>query len=184
MRHSKLVPSVNAGSMADIAFLLLIFFLVTASISSDQGLNRMLPKDCPTADCGGTITERNILQITINNQNEIMVNNEIIQRNEIKESVKLFIDNNGDSSCLYCHGNQDEKLSQNPKKAVISLQYGKKSNYKTFIFVQDEITKAFYELRSQYSSDIFNKPVEELTKEEIETVRKAYPFRISEAKTI
>ncbi|GAA4282130.1 biopolymer transporter ExbD [Gaetbulibacter aestuarii] len=169
--------------MADIAFLLLIFFLVTASISSDQGITRMLPKDCPTNDCDGFIAERNILQININNQNEIMVNNEIIPPEQLKDKVTFFVDNNGDSSCSYCHGKRNEKLSENPEKAVISIQYGKKSNYKTFIYVQDEITKAFYELRSEYSAHVLNKKPEDLTKEDMETVKKAYPFKISEAKT-
>ena len=76
MRHSKLVPEVNAGSMADIAFLLLIFFLVTATISSDEGINRMLPEECPPGmDCSSIKPERNILRIDINNNDDIMVEN-------------------------------------------------------------------------------------------------------------
>ncbi|MFH4969103.1 biopolymer transporter ExbD [Gaetbulibacter sp. M240] len=184
MRHSKLVPSVNAGSMADIAFLLLIFFLVTATISSDQGINRMLPAVCPTGDCGGIVAERNILLININNDNEIMVNKDLIQLEELKEKVKLFVDNNGDNSCSYCYGTKNKDLSVNPQKAVISLQFGKKTDYKTFIHVQNEMSKAFYELRSLYSSKILNKSIDQLSNAEQEIVKKAYPFVISEANTL
>ncbi|WP_142786166.1 ExbD/TolR family protein [Changchengzhania lutea] len=75
MRHSKLVPEVNAGSMADIAFLLLIFFLVTAAIPNDKGINRKLPAKCPpNTVCDSAIKEHNILRILINNEDDIMVN--------------------------------------------------------------------------------------------------------------
>ncbi len=91
MRHSKLVPEVNAGSMADIAFLLLIFFLVTATISSDEGINRMLPRECPPGmDCTNPVNERNILRIMINNNNEVMIEDEIISVENLKDIAKTF----------------------------------------------------------------------------------------------
>ena len=183
MRHSKLIPEVNAGSMADIAFLLLIFFLVTATISTDTGINRMLPKDCPTGDCPGDIYERNILRIVINNNDEIMVEDDKIELNELKEIVKTFLDNNGDGTCNYCHGNNDETSSMNPSKAVVSLQNGKKTTYKTFVAVQDELTKAYYELRNNYAANVLKKSTDNLSKDELKKVKDAYPFLLSEATT-
>lgn len=91
MRHSKLVPDVNAGSMADIAFLLLIFFLVTATISSDEGINRVLPKDCSTGECDAKISERNILRIIINGNNEVMIDNNMVAIENLKEITKKFL---------------------------------------------------------------------------------------------
>ncbi|KAA5821442.1 biopolymer transporter ExbD [Algibacter amylolyticus] len=183
MRHSKLVPEVNAGSMADIAFLLLIFFLVTATISSDEGINRVLPKDCPTNDCGGIIAERNILRIAINSTDDILIEDELVTLSEIKEIVKNFADNNGDASCNYCHGNKASTASDNPNKAVISLQNSKQTTYKTFVAVQNELTKAYYELRQGYSLNVLGKPAVNLTTAEENQVKKAYPFIISEAET-
>ncbi|WP_298342594.1 biopolymer transporter ExbD [uncultured Algibacter sp.] len=182
MRHSKLVPEVNAGSMADIAFLLLIFFLVTATISSDHGINRMLPRECPPGmDCKSNINERNILRIIINNNDEVMIENEVIPIEKLKDLTKVFIDNNGTGHCEYCNGLKSSNSSDNPKEAIVSLQNGKQTTYKTFIAVQNELTKAYYELRQTYSLNVFNKSSDKLTKEEIKKVKDAYPIILSEA---
>lgn len=182
MRHSKLIPEVNAGSMADIAFLLLIFFLVTATIPKDTGINRTLPKDNDTIRTA-PIPERNILRIVVNDNNNIMLEDELINLQDLKEVVKNFIDNNGDKSCNYCNGIQSEDASDNPKKAVVSLQTGKQTSYEQFIEVQDELTKAYYELRQTYSQNVLNKGVEDLSKIELKKVKNAYPFKLSEALT-
>ncbi|GAA3608247.1 biopolymer transporter ExbD [Flavivirga amylovorans] len=184
MRRSKLIPEVNAGSMADIAFLLLIFFLVTATISSDEGINRLLPKECPPGQvCDAVIAERNILRIMINNDDDIMIENNIIPISELKEITKTFLDNNGDSSCHYCHGTKASNASDNPKEAVLSLQNGRHTSYKQFIAVQDELSKAYYELRNTYSMNVLKKPSDKLSKKELKQVKDAYPFILSEAET-
>ncbi len=184
MRHSKLIPEVNAGSMADIAFLLLIFFLVTATIPKDKGINRMLPKECPPGiDCNADIHNRNILRIIINNNDEIMVDDKLVSVNDLKEITKTFLDNNGDKSCNYCSGISSENSSDNPIKAVVSLQTGKQTSYKQFIEVQDELTKAYYELRKTYSLNILKKTIDNLSKSDLKKVKEAYPFILSEAVT-
>jgi biopolymer transport protein ExbD len=174
------MPEVNAGSMADIAFLLLIFFLVTATISSDEGINRKLPNDANTST---TLHERNILRIMINNDDEIMVNQNIIKIDELKDIAKDFIDNNGDRTCNYCSGSNFKNASDNPSKAVISLQSGKQTTYAQFIAVQNELTKAYYELRDTYSNNVLKKSSNKLTEAELNTIKKAYPFILSEADT-
>lgn len=184
MRHSKLMPEVNAGSMADIAFLLLIFFLVTATISSDEGISRVMPEACPPGiDCTSPVNERNILRIVINNDDEIMVENDIVSIEALKDLTKNFIDNNGDGSCAYCAGEQSLDASNNPKAAVVSLQNGPQTSYRQFIAVQNELTKAYYELRNTYSENILKKPSDNLSNEEIKKVREAYPFTLIEAET-
>ncbi|MCL5128033.1 biopolymer transporter ExbD [Algibacter sp. L4_22] len=183
MRHSKEVPEVNAGSMADIAFLLLIFFLVTATISSDAGINRVLPAECPTGDCESLKHERNILRIVINNNDEIMVENEKVALADLKEATKVFLDNNGDATCLYCNGNKSPNSADNPKDAVVSLQNGKQTTYKQFVAVQNELSKAYYELRSNYAANVLKKSVDNLSKADLQKVKNAYPFILSEAET-
>lgn len=183
MRHSKEVPEVNAGSMADIAFLLLIFFLVTATISSDAGINRVLPADCPTGDCESLKHERNILRIVINNNDDIMVENELVTLEELKNVTKSFLDNNGDKTCTYCHGSSANDASDNPKDAVVSLQNGQQTTYKQFVAVQNELSKAYFELRSNYAANVLQKSVDNLSKEDLKQVKNAYPFILSEAET-
>ena len=176
--------SVNTGSMADIAFLLLIFFLVTTTISTDKGILRKLPPACPDGqECLTDIHERNILKIFINHEEEIMAEDSLVPIEDLKDIIKGFIDNNGDKSCTYCNGSAEKDSSDNPKKAVVSLQHASELRYETFIKVQDEITKAYYELREDYANKIYNKTPSELTKEEMKAVKTAYPFILSEAKT-
>ena len=184
MRHSRLMPDVNAGSMADIAFLLLIFFLVTATIPKDQGINRKLPAPCPEGqNCEIDYHERNILRVALNSKDELMVNDEIITVDALKDVTKAFLDNNGDDSCTYCNGAKLETSSDNPNKAVISLQNDKQTSYNKYIKVQDELTLAYFELRQAYCETVLKKSIDNLTKEELKTVKEAYPFLLSEAAT-
>ena len=164
--------------------LLLIFFLVTAVIPKDKGFNRKLPPKCPPNTISDVvILERNALRIIINNNDDIMVEGAIITIDQLKKITKEFLDNNGNNSCDYCSGDQLEDLSLNPTEAVISLQSGKQTSYKQFIAVQDELTKAYYELRQTYINDILKKTTENISKEELKQVKKAYPFILTEAET-
>ncbi|WP_452230032.1 MULTISPECIES: ExbD/TolR family protein [unclassified Lacinutrix] len=184
MRYSKSSPTVNAGSMADIAFLLLIFFLVTTTIASDEGINRKLPRECPpNVNCSVDLNERNVLRIVLNGKDEILIENELVPLQKVKNVTKDFIDNNGENTCLYCNGKQLVHGSDKPTEAVISLQNDRSTSYNLFVQVQDEITKAYYELRSTYSKNKFRKTEDKLTPREMKEIREAYPFRISEAET-
>ena len=173
---------VNAGSMADIAFLLLIFFLVTTTFEEDQGINSVLPKPCPEGiDCNPEIHEKNVFTIKLNRNDQLMANSEIINLDELRENVKAFLDNNGDQSCDYCKGSKKVDLSENPKKAVITIETDREATYDAYIGVQNELMGAYYELRKELSKTKFNKEIEDLTTEELEILKESYPFRITEA---
>ena len=181
-RHNS--PTVNAGSMADIAFLLLIFFLVTTTISTDEGISRKLPKTCLSKeDCSKTLNERNILRVVLNAKNEIFVENDLIQLEDLKDIAKSFLDNNGDGTCSYCNGKNLKNSSDNPKEAIVSLQNDKLTSYGFYIAVQDELTRAFYELRETYGNSVLRKNSNSLSKDELSEAREAYPFNLSEAET-
>lgn len=173
--------TVNAGSMADIAFLLLIFFLVTTTIATDKGILRQLPSKCPTEQaCIADIKENNLLRIQLNANNEIMINEELVALEVITEIVTNFVDNNLDNNCEYCNGKQLSYYSDNPSKAVISLSHDAKTKYHVFIAVQDEIIKAYYNLRTATAKQEFNTAVESLTDNELKTIKDRYPFILSE----
>ncbi|WP_235982830.1 ExbD/TolR family protein [Kordia aestuariivivens] len=176
------ISGVNAGSMADIAFLLLIFFLVTTTFEEDEGIKSVIPKPCPVGvDCSSDVAKKNIFTIQLNRNNELMANNETITIEELRENVKAFIDNNGDESCDYCNGVKKETLSDNPQKAIISIHTDREASYDRYIGVQNELTGAYYELREELSKTKFNKSVDNLTEEELKILQDSYPFRISEA---
>lgn len=176
-RHTT---NVNAGSMADIAFLLLIFFLVTTTISAGKGILRQLPVVCETDHCIEDIAERNLLRVRMNEKQQIMVDDNIVQLPEIKSLAEAFIDNNGNTVCDYCEGDRIAESSDHPTKAVISLSHDALTKYDLFIAVQDEITKAYYNLRARYAKQTFNKTPDQLSNSEIKMVQKAYPFLVSE----
>ncbi|MFC5195043.1 MULTISPECIES: ExbD/TolR family protein [Bizionia] len=183
MRHHRNSENVNAGSMADIAFLLLIFFLVTTTISTDAGINRNLPAFCPTNDCATLTADNNVLRIVLNNSNDILMNNKLVPLNAISQQVSNFVNNNGDNSCSYCSGEQLLTASDNPQKAIISLEHNRQTSYELFIQVQNSISKAITDLREVYSQNNFRKSLSDLSSTEIEEVRKAYPLIISEVET-
>lgn len=141
-------PEVNAGSMADIAFLLLIFFLVTTTIETDQGINRKLPPiDTQKSDV--IIKEKNILQVLVNKNDQLLVNDELLELKDLRKKAVEFLDNGGDGTCTYCKGARNPESSDNPEKAIISLQNDAETSYKTYIAVQNELVAAYYELRDR-----------------------------------
>ena len=112
-----------------------------------------------------------------------MVDNEIIELNELKEVTKAFLDNNGNGSCAYCNGKSIGMFSDHPKDAVVSLSTTENSSYAAFIGVQDEISKAYYELREFYGYSVFGKSPDKLNPIELKEIKEAYPFKLSEAET-
>lgn len=179
MRNSN-APQVNAGSMADIAFLLLIFFFVSAKIPDDRGFYRELPPECTNGNCNDPISEANLLRVNLNANKDILIEDEIVTLNEVKDMVKNFADNNASKTCSYCEGKRIPSLSEHPTKAIISLKTHPKTSYKLFIQIQDEFEKAYHELRLNYADKILNKTKDELNTEDIKTLNKVYPLVISE----
>ena len=144
-------PEVNAGSMADIAFLLLIFFLVTTTIETDSGLNRKLPPMEDVVD-PPIIKERNIFTVVVNKNNDLLVEEKPLEISELREAAVAFLDNGGgkgDDACNYCQGPRDKDSSDNPDKAVISLKNDRETDYKVYIAVQNELVAAYNVLRNR-----------------------------------
>ncbi|EGD33989.1 MULTISPECIES: ExbD/TolR family protein [unclassified Capnocytophaga] len=147
------IPEVNAGSMADIAFLLLIFFLVTTDISSNAGITAKLPPKVPQQEQQEPpINERNLFVVLVNKQNQLLVEDKLMNIKNLRKAAVEFLDNGGgsaDEACSYCQGKHDPTSSDNPNKAVISLQNDRETNYDTYIVVQNELVAAYYELRER-----------------------------------
>jgi biopolymer transport protein ExbD len=174
-RKSKEVPEINAGSMADIAFLLLIFFLVTTTMDQDSGISRKLPakvEDLP--DDPPPIHDRNIFIVLLNQNNQLLVEEQPMQIDNLKDATIEFITNNG----------KKENLSDEPGKAIVSLRNHRLTSYEAYVSVQDQLTAAYNEVRNNVSNQKFGKPFEELNKEQSKEVRKEYPMNISEAEPI
>jgi biopolymer transport protein ExbD len=145
-------PEVNAGSMADIAFLLLIFFLVTTTIEKDSGINRKLP---PMEEIDPPIIkQKNIFTVLLNGKDQLLVEEELMEVVDLREAAVIFLDNNGDSSCDYCKGDKNPKSSDNPDKAIISLKNERETSYAAYISVQNELVAAYNVLRNRRALEL------------------------------
>ncbi|HXJ98814.1 MAG TPA: biopolymer transporter ExbD [Gelidibacter sp.] len=191
-------PEVNAGSMADIAFLLLIFFLVTTTIETDTGLNRKLPPIDDSEVKPPVIRERNIFTVNINRHNQLLVEDQLMELKDLRKAAVEFLDNGGGvapDDCTYCKGKKDPHSSDNPDKAIISLKSDRETKYATYISVQNELVAAYNQLRDRRATELYGKTLKEMEanysdvnwtgdkvalKERIERVKIEYPQKLSE----
>ncbi|MEY2649558.1 MAG: hypothetical protein RLZZ261_1495 [Bacteroidota bacterium] len=170
--------------MADIAFLLLIFFLVTTTMDVDKGLLVKLPPWTEESSEEQDIKEKNIFVVLVNAQDQLLIEDEYASLEDIRRLAKEFIDNNGDGSCEDCRGLRDPNSSDNPRKAVISLQNDRGTSYKTFVTVRNELLGAYSELRNELAERKFGRDYESLSESDKELVNEIYPQFISEAEPV
>ena len=149
----RAAPEVNAGSMADIAFLLLIFFLVTTTIEKDSGITRKLPP-IEESEEDVIIKQKNIFTVLINKNDQLLVEDEVMEIKNLRQAAVEFLDNNGDGSCSFCQGKKDGASSDNPDKAIISLANDRETSYAAYISVQNELVAAYNQLRNRRALEI------------------------------
>ncbi len=174
----------NAGSMADIAFLLLIFFLVTTTMDSDTGLARTLPPIVPVdQEPPPPIKDRNVFRVLLNSQNQLLVGGELMDISDLKEAAKEFIENPEHKDDLPEFKEEEVSLLGvvEISKGVVSLQSDRQTEYQAYLMVQNELAAAYNELRQALSRKKFAKNYVDLEDEERKAVREVYPQRISEA---
>ncbi|PCH77646.1 MAG: biopolymer transporter ExbD [Flavobacteriaceae bacterium] len=204
------LPEINAGSMADIAFLLLIFFLVTTTMNVDSGISRKLPEPQAADYVPPVIKQKNVFDIVVNRNNQLLIEGtDFIKVRELKELVIAFIDNGGGTGnpmdgqpaaeCDWCNGAKDEASSDHPNKAIIQLQSDRGTSYGMYISVQNEIEAAYVALRNTYClkkyrtsytqlqkdmKDAQGKAAKAAIKVKIDNAKKHYPQIIAEPEPI
>ncbi len=197
---------INAGSMADIAFLLLIFFLVTTTMDVDSGIARKLPEKSENTP-EVTIKQKNVLDITVNRNNQILIEGtDFVEVTDIRRIAMDFIDNGGGESapkpdgtpgkpCDYCKGAKDPASSDHPTKAIISLQSDRGTTYGMYVSIQNEIEAAYNELRNRLALEKYQRTYNDMLKdyndnggdklkEKIDFLKDSYPQIISEPEPI
>ena len=185
MIDKRKIQEINAGSMADISFLLLIFFLVATTMNVDTGIQRVLPPmpDESQKQAPMDIKKRNLMLVFVSKFDHIMAGGEAIDISQLKEKAKTFILN----------ASNDEDLPEKEivkidiigdypvSKGVISLQNDRGTSYNMYIMVQNELTRAFNEVRDEVSQAKFGKKFTELDEDQRKAIQKAVPLKISEA---
>lgn len=198
-KKSRKLPEVNASSMADIAFLLLIFFLVTTTIATNKGLMLQLPPmpdpNQPPPDVNKNA--RNIFKVLVNSQDRLLVEDEpLTDVRELGDMVKKFVLNFGDPdaeaialynslpSHLKAQVSRDPTSSDSPGEAVVSFKADRGTSYEMYIAILDELQGAYYEIygeRVNLTADEFRE-LERRNPEEkrkYETAREGIPMAIS-----
>ena len=164
--------SINAGSMADIAFLLLIFFLVTTTIAEDQGITVKLPPWENTPPPPTPTVDHNVLTILVNSNDELLVEEEKAEVENLKQMAKEFIGN----------PTKKEDRPSAPKNAIVSLRNDRQTSYEAYIEVYNELKAAYRELRDEEAQRRFRKDTfEQLKPDQQEEIRELIPLVISEA---
>ena len=168
------IPEINAGSMADIAFLLLIFFLVTTTIQTDSGLRVLLPPYVEVPPPPEKKNKRNVFAVQINGNNQLLVRGrpvDLANIKEIRKQLKTFIMNNG----------KDPNASDSPKLAVVSLLNDNGTSYEAYVGVYNQLKAAYSELWEESSQSQFGRSYEDLNRDERKAIRADIPLVISEA---
>ena len=189
MASKKNIPEINASSQADIAFTVLIFFLVVSTMDIDTGIVRVLP---PMADPNVKqedikVKERNLLLVFVSGSGNIMAGGKVISLNALKDKAKEFILNPLDDKDLPEKKPTEIEMPNGSKwvypvsEGVISLQNTRDTSYQRYIEVQNELTRAFNEVRDEVSMSKFGKKFADLEEAERKVITKAIPMKISEA---
>lgn len=189
MGNARKTPEVRADSQADIAFLLLIFFLVATTMNTDKGLSRVLPplppEDVKVEDA--KVKERNVLLVFVNAAGQLMAGDESMDIRGLKDKAKEFILNPMDDENLPEKKDTEIDLGDGTKwtypvsEGVISLQTTRDTSYEVYIMVQNELSRAFNEVRDQVAMQKFGNAFADLTEDQRSAITKAVPHKISEA---
>lgn len=187
--NKRKVQEINAGSMADIAFLLLIFFLVATTMNVDTGLVRVLPPmpDPNVKQEDIKVKERNLLLVFVSGSGNIMAGGQLIDIRQLKDKAKEFILNPYNDENLPEKEDKELELPDGQKwvypvsQGVISLQNTRDTGYQVYIRVQNELTRAFNEVRDEVAMSKFGKKFSDLQEEQRKVITAAVPMKISEA---
>ena len=182
---AKKTPAINSSSTADIAFLLLCYFLMTTTMGTQTGLSRRLP---PMPDPNQKVEDqkvnrRNIIIVKINSADRILAGSEPIDVSQLKDKIKIFLTNPTDDPTLPVMEATDiEGLgSRKVSKGVISLQNDRGTSYQAYIAVQNELVKAVNELRDEASMREYGKKFLALDEDQQKAIKVLVPQQISEA---
>ncbi|MBW6478854.1 MAG: biopolymer transporter ExbD [Bacteroidales bacterium] len=182
---ARMNPEINAGSMADIAFLLLVFFLVTTTMDVDTGLRRLLPPPIdPNAPPPPPVRERNVFVVLVDMNDRLLVRGELGDIRTLREQTKNFVTNpTNDPSMPVKFMDEIENLGEVERsRGVVSLQNDRGTSYEMYIAVQNELAAAFNDIRNDLSQEKFGVRFDQLTDPDlIEAIRRAVPLAISEA---
>ncbi len=168
----RLSNEINAGSMADIAFLLLIFFLVTTTIVEDKGITVKLPPWSEEDVDPTKLNTRNVFSVLVNAQDQLLVRGEPADIKQLRERAKEFITN----------PQKRDDLAERPTKAIISLKNDRGTSYGTYLECYNELKAAYNELWDEEAKKLYGREYsDDMPFEQKKKIKGTIPFVLSEA---
>ena len=183
---ARKVPEINSSSQADIAFLLLCFFLMTTSMDVDYGITRRLPPPVEQNDEDVKVKERNVMNVMINKNDRLLVNGRPSDVSMLMEQAKQFMTPrpNDPTAPEVEPKNFDLVGDVLMSKGVISLQNDRGTSYAMYISVQNELARAFNALKEEMAWQKFHKHLDQLSEDQTKAINEAVPVRVSEAEPV
>ncbi len=167
----KSIPEINGGSMADIAFIMLIFFIVSTTIASDKGVKVLLPKWDPNPVTDLEVNERNVLAVDILKEGSLSVEGSIMDFEKLKDECIKHLQNNG----------RNPAYADSYDEAVINIRTHPDAPYESYLEAYSNVKKAFEDLRNDYSMQTYGKTYDLLDDVKSKDVRDKYKLKIAEA---
>lgn len=172
------IPEINAGSMADIAFLLLVFFLVTTTMDVPTGIQVALPPITDEPPPQTKQRQREVLEVLINSNDQLLVEGDLLELDRLTEITKTHLTNEG----------RDPRYATSSTNAIVSLKNDRSTSYEAYIGVYNELQRAYNEVRNEYSNQMFGRSLKELEdlnlESEVKKVKQKYPIKLSEAEPV
>jgi biopolymer transport protein ExbD len=172
------IPEINAGSMADIAFLLLVFFLVTTTMDVPNGLQVALPPISEEPPEDSKQKKREVLEVLVNSADQLQVEGSILTIDKLRQKTMDHLTNEG----------RNPTLSTTSTKAIVSLKNDRGTSYDMYVQVYNELTAAYNKVRDEYSMQkygvIYSKLDPLRDEDKIKEVKKKYPKKLSEAEPV
>ena len=183
---ARKVPEINSSSQADIAFLLLCFFLMTTSMDVDYGITRRLPPPVEQNDDDVKVKERNVMNVLVNKNDRLLVNGRPLDISQLKDEAKRFMTPRpNDETAPETERKSFDLVGEVlMSKGVISLQNDRGTSYAMYISVQNELARAFNELRDEMAMQKLHKHLDQLTEDQTKAINDAVPIRVSEAEPV
>ena len=183
---ARKTPEINSSSQADIAFLLLCFFLMTTSMDVDYGITRRLPPPVEQNDEDTKVKERNVMNVMVNKSDRLLVNGRPMDLSLLKDEAKRFMMPRPTDPTAPEVETKNFDIIGNVlmSKGVISLQNDRGTSYAMYISVQNELARAFNELKEEMCVQKLNKHFDQLNEDELKVINEAVPVRVSEAEPV
>jgi len=172
------IPEINAGSMADIAFLLLVFFLVTTTMDVPNGLQVALPPISEEPPEDSKQKKREVLEVLVNSADQLLVEGSVLTIDKLRQKTMDHLTNEG----------RNPTLSTTSTKAIVSLKNDRGTSYDMYVQVYNELTAAYNQVRDDYSMQqfgvIYSKLDPKRDEDKIKEVKAKYPKKLSEAEPV